>query len=81
MNFSLKMQEGFREGLLKILKDHRDLQKSDLKAGENDLKDFKSNSESLRDLSESFEDASEREIESKALSGDFNEDQLETEWA
>ena len=75
------MQKKPREGLLKILKSHRNLQGPASKADRNDLKDFKSNSEPPRGPLESFEDASEREIKSKALSGDLNGDQLEAEWA
>ena len=75
------MQKGFREGLLKILKGYRDLQRSALKADEDDLKNFESNSEPPEGFLENFEDASEREVKSRAFSEDLNEDQLEAEWA
>ena len=81
MNSSLRMQEELKEGLLKILKSHEDLQRSVLKVSRDDLKDFRSDSEPSEDLLKSFEDALEGEIESRAPSGDFNEDQLEIEWA
>ena len=68
------MQKRSKEDLLKILKSYRNLQKPVLKTGRNNLKNFESNSEPLKDLSENFEDASEREVESKAFSGDFNKD-------
>ena len=74
------MQKGPKEGLLKILKGHRDLQKPTPKMSRDNLKDFRSNSEPPRGPPESFEDASEGEVKSKALSEDFNEDQLEAEW-
>ena len=56
------MQKGPREGLLKILKGHRNLQRPVQKAGRDDLNDFKSNSESLKGTLKSFKDASEGEI-------------------
>ena len=78
MNFSLRMQKGSREGLLKILKGHRDLQGPASKVSRNDLKDFESDSESSEGPLKSFEDVSEGEIEFKAFSEDLNEDQFET---
>ena len=78
-NFNLRMQKGSKKGLLKILKDHEDLQESALKAGENNLKNFRSNLKPPKGLPESFEDASKRKIEPKALNEDFNENQLEAE--
>ena len=57
------------------------MQRSALKVGRDNLKDFESDSESSRGPLKSFEDASERKIELKALSRDFDEDQLEAEWA
>ena len=73
------MQKGLKEDLLKILKDHEDLHKSAPKTDRNDLKDFRSDLKPLRNLLKSFEDALEREIESRILSKDFNEDQFEAE--
>ena len=73
------MQKGFKEGLLEILKGHKDLWKSVSKVSENDLKNFRSNLKSSEDFLKSIEDASEREIEFKTLSENFNEDQLEAE--
>ena len=75
------MQEKPREGLLKILKGYRDLQRPALKADRDDLKDFRSNSEPSEDPLKSFEDASEGKIKPRALSENLNEDQLEAEWA
>ena len=80
MNFSLGMQEG-PKGLLKILKSYRDLQESAPKAGEDNLNNFRSNLKPLRNPLESFEDALKGKIESKDLSGNFDKNQLETEWA
>ena len=80
-NLNLRMQEKFREGLLKILKGYEDLQKPALKAGRDNLNDFRSNSELLENLFKSFKDASEREIKLRNSSGDLDENQLETEWA
>ena len=68
------MQKRLKKGLLKILKGHRDLQESALKADRNNLKNFRSNSEFFRSLSESFEDISEEKIKSKTLSEDLNKD-------
>ena len=79
-NFSLRMQKGPREGLLKILKGHRDLQRFVSKAGKDNLKDFRSDLKSSESLLKSFEDASEGKVKSKALSENFNEDQFEAEW-
>ena len=73
------MQKGLKEDLLKILKSYRDLQKFILKADENDLNNFKSDLKFFRGFLKSFKDALKREIESKALSEDLNEDQLEAE--
>ena len=75
------MQERSREGLLEILKGHRDLQGPAPKVGRDNLKDFESDSEPPRGPPESFEDTSEEEVKPKNLSEDLNEDQLETEWA
>ena len=72
------MQKGFKKGFLKILKNHKNLQRSVSKTDRDNLKNFKSNSESLKGPSESFEDASEEKIEFKVFSEDFNEDQLKT---
>ena len=80
INFNLRMQEEFREGLLKILKGHRDLQKSVLKADEDNLNDFRSNLELSENLFESFKGALEGEIKPRDFNEDLNEDQLETEW-
>ena len=79
VNPSLKMQEGSRKGLLKILKGHRDLQRPAPKAGRDDLKDFRSNLKPSRGSLKSFEDALEGEVEPKTLSENLNEDQLEAE--
>ena len=73
------MQKGFKEGLLKILKNYRDLQKSAPKVNKNNLNDFRSDLELLRDSFKSFKNASEREVKSRDSSEDFDEDQLETE--
>ena len=70
------MQKKFKEDLLKILKSHENLQKSVLKANENNLNNFRSDSEPFKSLFESFKDTSKREIKSKALSGDLDKDQL-----
>ena len=78
-NLSLRMQEGPKKDLLKILKGCRDLQKSALRAGRDNLNDFKSNSESSEGILESFKDASEGKIESQDSNEDFNEDQLKAE--
>ena len=80
-NFNLKMQEGFREGLLKILKGHRNLWESASKAGRDNLKDFESNLKFPEGPLKSFKDASEREIESRVFNEDFDENQFKTEWA
>ena len=73
------MQKRFKEGLLKILKDYENLQRSALKMNKNDLKNFRSNSESSEGPLKSFKDASEGKIEFRAFSEDFNEDQLKAE--
>ena len=80
-NLNLKMQKESREGLLKILKGHRDLQKPASKMGRDDLNNFRSNSEPSKSSFKSFENASEGEVESKDSSEDLNENQLEAEWA
>ena len=80
-NLSLRIQKRSKEGLLKILKGYRDLQRFVLKADRNNLKNFRSNLKPLRGSLKSFENASEGEVKFKAFSGDFNEDQLEAEWA
>ena len=74
------MQEGPKEGLLKILKGHENLWRSALKMGRDDLNDFESDSEPLKGPLKNFEDASEGEVEPWDFNGDFNENQLETEW-
>ena len=74
------MQEGFREGLLKILKGHRDLQRFTPKADRDNLKDFENNSESSENSSESFKNVLKEKIKFKTLSEDFNENQLEIKW-
>ena len=79
INSSLKMQERSKEGLLKILKSYRNLQKSAPKVSEDDLNDFESNSELSEDSFKSFKNALKREIKPKDFSEDFNKDQLETE--
>ena len=81
MNPSLRMQKGSKEDLLKILKGHGNLQGPAPKAGRDNLKNFRSNLEPPEGPLKSFENASEGKVESKAFSGDFDEDQLETEWA
>ena len=78
-NFNLKMQKRFKEGFLKILKGHRDLQRFVLKADEDDLKNFENDLKSPEGLLKSFKNALEGKIESKALSEDFDENQLKTE--
>ena len=45
------------------------------------MKDFRSDSEPSEGSLKSFENASEKEIESKTLSEDLDENQLEAEWA
>ena len=74
------MQKGFKKDLLKILKNHRNLQRSALKVNKDNLKNFRSDSEPPRGFPKSFEDASEGEIKFKTFNKDLNEDQLETEW-
>ena len=71
------MQKRSREGLLEILKGHRDLQKSALKAGRDNLNDFKNNLEPSEGPFESFKDTSE--VESQNSNRNLNEDQFETE--
>ena len=78
MNLNLEMQKGFRN-FLKILKSHRNLQKSVLKTDENDLNDFKNNLKSSENSFKSFKDASERKVKFKDFNKDFNEDQFKTE--
>ena len=73
------MQKGSRD-LLKILKNYRDLQRSTLKAGRNNLNDFRNDLKSLGNLFESFKDASEGEVKPRDFNGDLNENQLEAEW-
>ena len=80
MNFSLKMQKGFRENLLKLLKSHEDLQGPASKVDRNDLNNFRSDSNSLIGFFKSFKDASEGKIEFKNFNEDFNENQFKTEW-
>ena len=74
------MQEGPKKGLLKILKGHRDLQRSAPKADRDNLNDFRSNLKFSEGLFKSFKDASEGEVKSQDSSEDLNEDQLKTEW-
>ena len=74
------MQKRFREDLLKILKNHENLQKSALKAGRDDLNDFRSDLKSLKSFFESFENTLEREVEFWDFKKDFNKDQLKAEW-
>ena len=78
-NSNLRMQKGFREDLLKILKSYEDLQRSASKADGDNFNNFKSDSELSESSPENFEDASEGEIEFKAFSEDFNENQLKVE--
>ena len=73
------MQKGFKKDLLKILKSHRNLQKSVPKAGRNNLNDFRNNSEPLKNLFKSFENASEREVEPWDSSEDLDKNQFKTE--
>ena len=74
------MQKRFKEDLLKILKGHKNLQESTLKAGRDNLKNFRNDSKSFKSFLKSFKDASEGEIEFKTFNEDFNEDQFEAEW-
>ena len=75
------MQEGSKEGLLKILKGCGNLWRSAPRAGGDNLNDFRSDSEPPEGAFESFKDASEEEIKSQDSSEDFNENQLKAEWA
>ena len=79
-NSNLEMQKGFREGLLKMLKSYRYLQKSALKADKDDLNNFRNDLKSSESPLKNFENASEREIKSQDFNEDLNENQLETEW-
>ena len=72
------MQKEFK-GFLKILKGYRNIQRFILKMSKNNLNDFRSNSEFFKIFFKNFENASEREIEFKNLSEDFNKDQFKTE--
>ena len=73
------MQKRFKEGFLKILKGHRDLQRFVLKTDKDNLKNFENDLKPSEGLLKSFKDTLEGKIESRALSEDFNENQLETE--
>ena len=73
------MQKRPKEDFLKILKGYEDLQKSALKIDINNLNDFRNNSESSKNFFNSFKNASERKIELKDFSEDFNENQFKTE--
>ena len=79
INSSLGIQEGSKEGLLKILKGYEDLQESASKVSRDDLNDFESDLELLRDFLESFKGASEGGVESRDSSKDLNRDQFEAE--
>ena len=80
VNPSLGMQEKLR-GLLEILKGHRDLQGPAPKTGGDNLNNFRSDLNPSEGFFESLKDVSKREIKSKDFSKDFNENQLEVEWA
>ena len=73
------MSEGFKKGLLKLLKGHKDLQESALKVSRDNLNDFKSNLNSSEGSLENLENVSERKIKSKDFNEDFNENQLKAE--
>ena len=74
INFNLRIQKRLKKGLLKILKNHKNLQEFTLKADENNLNNFRSNSKSLENFFKSFKNALKRKIKSKDFNEDFNED-------
>ena len=71
------MQKELKD-LLKILKSHRDLQKSASKTGRDNLNNFRNDLKLFKNSFESFKDASEGEIEFKDFNEDFNENQFKT---